>query len=114
MAVTLLDQLTSLRTLLIPETAWTKGAAALDEDGVVALSIDDEAVCFCLYGAARRIAILEPIPEEVDVVTFVIENLKVDGYENFATFNDAEETTHQDVLAFIDRLTTQQMRLGAA
>lgn len=106
----LIDQLIAVRAVLTLESAWTKGVAAINECGEPVPTHSDEAVCFCLYGAARRIVINHARDPNSEVISFIMEHLKVAGYGNFAEYNDAETTTHQDVLDFIDALIFTQLK----
>jgi hypothetical protein len=104
------------KALLATKEQWTQGnyAVRADQEGV---DLDDpEACAFCLHGALLKAA--NPIPNPVspytiyntiyDVIEKQIYNTIYDvvgkqfGRCNLATFNDAKETTYEDVIRVLD------------
>ena len=111
------ELLLKAREIIAKPEHWSKGANCRDADGEPCHPSDDsKAVSWCLYGAVDRIGLL--LPEEGDealarahtvacrALTGVIERRKRGmlgrQYTGPAGFNDAPETTHDDVLAVLD------------
>ena len=110
---TRLDALRAMRTLLAPQKRWTQGAIARNEDGQ---ALDEgwhaEATCWCLGGAAEHVLGSEPkdtgpsaddVFERLDAELEGEERAREGQTYRFHVYNDDGETTHEDVLALIDR-----------
>jgi hypothetical protein len=91
---------------------WTKGVYARAADGGDAENLDwdevdenamwrSDPVCFCALGA---IGARENGPDYYSDEVFNALRLALPNpYEETATFNDAPETTHADIMALFDR-----------
>ncbi len=97
--MTPLDVLKGARELLSDEKRWTKGALARDKDGhETGIAVDPDAVCWCAYGAIEHCN-KEGYGAEI-AMNRVVRGL---GWPSIGAFNDADSTTHADVLALFDR-----------
>lgn len=103
---TVRQALTEARALLSDPAKWTKGTFARDKDNlpVPVRAEFPEAVCFCSAGALRKVC--RPDPTEFWGETCYWQAIEVldgavDGSIVFV--NDAEATTHADVLAIFDK-----------
>jgi hypothetical protein len=102
-----------VRALLEDERAWIKGTDAVDANDNQVAGWNSRAVRWCLLGACDTEA--RPIP----VINFLSRILDTHpafaplGYARIVEFNDAEETTHADVLRLID-VAIEQAELGAS
>ena len=101
------EQLRAAKALIDTPDKWTKGCFARRADGLLLMRGEswDEAVCFCSEGAVRK-ASNGLLPPDVDRLleravprTFHTSS----NCRNFVLFNDAEETSHADVMKMFDR-----------
>lgn len=90
-AVTLHETLKAMRDLLSEPERWTKGVCARDARGFMTDSVKDNAVCWCLMGAANRVTNYTWSERELT---------KFFPGGNIAKFND--RSTHAEVLAKLD------------
>jgi hypothetical protein len=90
-----LEGLLRMRELLATPDRWTQGVLAKDANGAPVSCDSDRASCWCFVGASfgAKIAPLE--------VAYLAEAMS--PYAHWATWNDAPERTHADVLDLIDR-----------
>lgn len=101
-----LDVLQGARELLADEAKWTKGVMARREDGVQVSAEDPRATCFCAFGAISKVAPQAPYATAFDIRCRADKALYAvlpEGFSSVEDFNDADETTHADVLALFDR-----------
>lgn len=84
------------RQLITPPEAWTQGLFCRDKDGTSAKIFSDEAACFCLLGALRRITI-----GDFKSYYTAKETVEQQGASNASVFNDTH--THEEVLALLDK-----------
>ena len=97
----LLDDLKAVRDLLSVPERWTKGAHARDLVGHTVPPAGVVAVCWCLDGAALKLA-------GGDMHTPRYRNIEraltaaIDG-GNYSVWNDAPRRIHADVLALLDK-----------
>jgi hypothetical protein len=104
---TMKDPLTILRearALISSPESWIKGHyAASDSDSMDGLGVDDpKAVRFCVIGAVWRVWGSLPDETPPPMVT-AIGALQKHTADNIPSFNDHEDTTHDDVLAAFDK-----------
>lgn len=89
-----------LRELFSDPTKWTKGVYARDANGYKTPDISTDATCWCLVGGVNR---CYWDTDRVGIFNRITEALPT-GFDNIATFNDAEPTTFADVKALVDKL----------
>lgn len=92
--------LQQVRDLLADPKRWTQGSYARDADGNPLSYRHPDAVCLCLDGAVIEIAGDTEGARYTEMQAHL--EAQNDG-NNYANFNDAEDTTHADVLAFLDK-----------
>ena len=100
---TLLEALESVKETLRTPGAWTREEYAIDGAGCVVEPDDPTATSFCLLGAIVR---AEPCEEDWGGVTTAIQSAINDlftEYSSIATFNDAGEIEHSDVIKVLDQ-----------
>jgi hypothetical protein len=113
--------------LLSDETRWTKGANARTRQNKPTAPFSSNAVCFCLTGAVTK-AVSEIMDEGLDTKTIIVlsraQNLvfrtmsepkgasalmfwedKTSSVCKIMRYNDAADTTHEDVLSLIQEAT---------
>jgi hypothetical protein len=103
-----LNLLTGIRELLTDPERWIKDTEARSINGARSRAECTEAVCFCLQGAAIHVA--NPSGKydagiRDNVLRVLLRELKVYKPKFQGPtweFNDNEETTHEDVLKFLD------------
>jgi len=99
-----LDVLEAARRLLADEKNWTKGRLARTSDQVPALVHGPDASCFCVMGAVEHAGGLRTNFDAKDHAVEMLEAVVSEGYYTcIEDFNDADETTHEDVLQLFDR-----------
>lgn len=101
--LTTVEVLRLARALIADESKWIKGADALpsrnaDPEEECLNPEDSAAVCWCAGGAICHVAVEYDVAEEVckTLASHV-------GVQWVYEFNDAESTTHADVLAAFDK-----------
>jgi hypothetical protein len=93
------------KEILSDSKRWTKGAIARNVHGSATAESDSDAVCWCLNGAickAERDAGLWPLLSEsnTSVQDFIYPVIPA---EYISYYNDAEETTHSDLMSTLDK-----------
>ncbi len=96
----LLTDLKALGTLLNNPSNWTKGTMARTINHQAVTASDKNAVCWCLTGAARKVASSDIGKNYYDRVTNMAHALRPGG--RVVTYNDSEHTSHSMILATID------------
>lgn len=107
-----LEFMKAMRLVLGEKSRWTKGAWARDSDGFPVMSASSEAVCFCYMGAQIRItqgsgpgvqmrANLARRSNEVLLSMVQMSGIQYKG-DGLMGFNDANEVTHEDMMALFD------------
>ena len=100
---TLLEALESVKETLRMPDAWIREEYATDSRGRAVDSDDPNATSFCLMGAvARSGAGMEGWGEVTRTIQYAIDDLYHEEYFTIATFNDASEIGHGDVLKVLD------------
>lgn len=106
--------LRAMRDLLSNPDAWTQGVLARDFIGSEIEPLADEARCWCLIGAICKVGhvsigyghpaydeLLDTLRERDEAAQLVIA-AEMDIEDLVPVYNDAQDTTHADVLALID------------
>lgn len=87
------------RRLISAPQNWTKGVYARDANGKEASATSPSAKSFCIIGAINKVV-------ERGTVNAAAHNALINAmpgtYPTITQFNDAEETTHADIIAVID------------
>lgn len=91
---TLLETLVAMRELLTPPERWTKVVYACDATGGSVHPFNEAAVAFTLQAAC----LVQHHRNFNQVQEFLLNRTGVDAY----LFNQAETTTHADILAKLD------------
>lgn len=105
------EVLVAARALIDTPEKWTKDRAyALDSVGHRVSSYNDDAVAFCVDGAAARAVDDETGGSKLyDQVRQALKRALPAGYErSIWAFNDDPATTHADVLALFDAAIAAQ------
>lgn len=98
-----MNQLRELRALLTPPERWTKTAQARDAHGHVVGPNHPTATCFCILGGIKKVELDPLIRGDIrDHLMINIERRFNGRFHGIDDFNDAEDTTHEDVLNLID------------
>lgn len=93
----------SMKATLKDPSHWTKGHFAGDAQNDMVLVMDESAVCFCLAGALLKHESILNLNDRCPKAWRIMRNAAVmRGYLTIPDFNDDPETTHQDVLNFLD------------
>jgi hypothetical protein len=91
-----------MRELLADPKRWTKGEAARNASGYFTPPFEREAVCWCLLGAAAKVVGSDSIFKDVFNTVSCYMQVTNTSYTFTHAWNDADERTHADVLAFLD------------
>lgn len=93
--------LTKIRTLFRDPSHHTKGVYARDKAGNSVAATDPRAVCWCVMGGIRHICPSfddrQSRVKAIDLLT------KAAGMDSVARYNDDPRTTHEKLLAWIDK-----------
>ena len=102
--LTLLEALESVKETLRTPDAWTREEYAIDGAGCVVEADDPTATSFCLMGAVLRAEneLGHPFAEMTKAIQSAINDLFTE-YSSIATFNDAGEIEHSDVIRVLDQ-----------
>ena len=87
--------LVKARKLIEKPENWTKGTNARDTEGIAIDPKSEEAVCWCSIGA------LVAVEDILSINTFRALSPYMKQY--IASFNDAIDTTHTDILEAFDK-----------
>jgi hypothetical protein len=103
----MVEILKAARERVAPDGAWTQGVFARNEQGESVQSWSADAVCWCIRGACEaegRDYLIRPEEWFEDALPDGVALAASDAeFEPVAFFNDAETTSHVDVLAVFDR-----------
>ena len=98
-----IEIITDTKQLLSDPERWTKGAyARYGRDGKQIWPKEELAKCFCLGGAVIK---LTSNASECNAITDVL-NIQIRRGKKYYTlpqFNDAPETTHEDIIGLLDK-----------
>ena len=104
------ENMKAIKAFIDTPDKWTKNACARDENGSAAkdpfcLSSTElrQYKSFCLQGAIM--AMVEDESEQLNAIFHVqdtIQFIHEDGYIPITLFNDADETTHETIMALMD------------
>lgn len=98
-----LEDLKAIRELLSVPERWTQGTGARNELGYKVAISNDQAVCWCIDGAAVKVTTRggggggSILRYEALVQAFAY------IHPDFVWWNDAPERTHAEVLALLDK-----------
>lgn len=87
------------RGLLSDPARWTRGGYAKTAEGLLTGSSHSNAVCWCLAGALRKEAYELLVAPSSVAEAFA----KATGIRDIPVFNDNLQTTHDDILAALDK-----------
>lgn len=119
---TLATLIEARRIVSLPES-WTKGVNCRDKDGEpLALATSRRACRWCVVGAVYRAgakATSGSVFDDVEAIRLLSKVIAPNGNPNesadlntVASFNDAERTTHQDVIGLFNKaIALQQERI---
>lgn len=107
------DDCKTVVELLSPKVRWTKGTFARigdrmnSLDGPAVRSDDPCATCFCLLGAVHRVyhteakrdAAILKLHIALEATGWPVDLVKYAPTDDLVNWNDAEERTHEEVLA---------------
>ncbi len=98
------------RILISDPNRWTQRASARGADGIQILATDEDAVCWCSFGAVIKVT-----QGNYEVRGIVLNNMQreavtsMGAYGSLVLFNDTRD--HEDVLAFFDRVIAKEKAL---
>lgn len=98
----LLEDLKAVRSLLSVPERWTKNVYARAGKKRIG-PLNDEATCWCVLGAVRRVTKLPEDSAYFTVVTSAIAAQLPEGAPRIHKWNDDPSRTHADVLALLDK-----------
>jgi hypothetical protein len=117
-----IELLSEIEQILSDKNNWIKHRAAEDKDGKRVASVDDRACKWCLSGVVTYVVYQhfkdEPsisrgttmLTRGYDLIELITAAMKDHTDGKFcgmvAEFNDDDETTHQDIMAVIERAKT--------
>lgn len=91
------------------EHGWCRWASALDADGNAVFATSEKAVRFCATGAIASVVGLQAPMGELSALEILLDHATEDvteggedEFDNVVDFNDAAETTRDDVLRVYD------------
>lgn len=96
-----IDILKGAKEVLKNPASWTQGTCARDADGTNVEVYSDEAVCFCIYGAAVKTAGWKACGVIVEAIKPFLEDMTVGAW------NDVEGRTHAEVIAKFDEIINE-------
>ena len=94
------EKLLALDALFDQETKWTKEHFALDRQGGVVTSLDQNAVCWCITGGLQKVCsgdLPYEIIELLDNVLVKFGYLPSSHFAFISSWNDREDTTFVDI-----------------
>ncbi|MFO1067348.1 MAG: hypothetical protein U1E14_02380 [Geminicoccaceae bacterium] len=102
----MLKAVAAVRELLADQSRWTREAEARNGFGDPVDPLDDEAERFCISGAFIRIANPEigSYKTYLRLATQAVRELGGGPQDDLWTFNDRTDTTHDRVMALLDRM----------
>lgn len=101
--MTTLEILKAARELISVPERWTQGAYARDNQGAPCATTSDEATCFCVRGAVRRVSYSPFVNINFAARIAAYKALEEAGEDGrLACWQDAPERTHAEVLARFD------------
>lgn len=90
--------------LLNSPEKWTKRTMARNSKNEKTFPRSPEACCWCLAGAFIKTYIHVPYQEYNDLLLKIEKELVLMGYSTMYQFNDAPETTYENVINLCKRL----------
>lgn len=106
--MTTLEVLRGMRELLSEPSRWTKHRYSRAADGEYVAATSKKAVCWCLRGAAVKVAGGFAAAADAECL---IEGLLPNG-SPIAPWQDDEERTHAEVLALLDKAIESERAKG--
>lgn len=95
-----IEACTSVAELLADPARWTKDYSAVDDRGFMVEPDDEVACAFCICGAIQRVYGHDGYDANYEKIR---KSLSAPGRRLVATFNDAPERTHAEVLEAVRR-----------
>lgn len=95
----LIKDLTAMRELLAVPERWTKGVFARGKSGKPVMADGRAAVCWSVGGAFWRVVRKQTKKEVFDALRATL----LPDFGTIYDYNDHPDTTHADILAWIDR-----------
>jgi hypothetical protein len=95
--------LIAAKQLLSDPKHWIKGDLAKNESGAVVDPMASDAICWCMNGAMIKVTEsnnLARIIQEMDAQDYLYKAIPV---PYVSSYNDADETTHQDIMNVFDK-----------
>ena len=99
---TQIDTLKEARALISNPDSWVQAWAATNGYGVECDPRSDSAVCWCLDGAVESVTGSLEVSYFDSVTETLTAAAQHNGYSDHVAFNDEPETTHADVMLFLD------------
>ena len=110
MTMTTIKVIEKIEEFLPNSKSWTKSAHARNKSGLGVAYNSREAVCFCLDGAFQNVRRQCDLPEDlVFEITQKLHDAVKPHYESYVYFNDAQETTFEDVRALLKRVKDKEI-----
>ena len=102
---TITTQLIAEKKLLSDPKRWTKGYFARDANGIHVGYLSKDAVCWCQMGAGLKIGFNVSSDNIKQLVA------RMFNHQDVVSFNDAPETTHDDLMKFYDACIKESKRV---
>ncbi len=111
----ILETLKQIRNVIPIPQRWTKGVSAVTNKGMQCEPNDIYACRFCLEGAINRVTgktFTTPEFKEIEKAILYQVNVNYDrSWQAISEFNDADTTTHKDILEAIDdAILTEELK----
>jgi len=103
------DLLRAAKALISKPEAWTQHYFARDESRKVVSAYSPEAVCFCGYGALKRV--MHGSTDDLVETSFYL-NHAVRTQKSYGHWQDKPQRTHDEVMAVFDQAITQAEKDG--
>ena len=101
----MIADLKAIRALISKPESWIKYRSAQDRHNAPCSALSSDAVCWCLGGAAHAITRIDGWPGLV--YTALESAARSAGFDGTPSFNDHPDTTHADVMAFLDGVVSE-------
>lgn len=112
-ASTTIEDLKAIRELIAK--GWTQHVYAKNSRGIPIGAFHRDAVCFCLYGALKRVEHFKGVEDSYDasglyrlIAKYADKRRKFVRSAGLVGFNDEPSTTQADVIALLDEIIHDQ------